>query len=291
MTTDKRRKVGAKYKRHSSGEQIGELAEPVEFSSLVEQSSHEKSAEFDSIEAMATPKQLDEIFKRLQKLDILDSINDRLINFEKELTEVKSKVADLEQSNNFLSSRIANLESQKCDKSTLDKLEERVEDLANRNRRNNLVFLNIPENMEAKYKGNCSELIKNIITENLNLNIDADTFIMDRAHRTPTHLPNNPRPKPRPIHVAFHHYRDRQSVLRAAKNLKINPFPSPDAKFKLVITEDVTPKLQAERAKLWKHRKTLMQENPGRKIYVNYPASLRIIEPDGSTRKIEANDL
>ena len=281
----KKRKTGEKYKRHSSDELAEESSEPAEFGNLAE-NPFDESAEFN----MATKSQIDDIHKRLDKLDILDSINNRLINIEKDFSEVKGKVLDLEQSHNSLSAETEDLRKVKADKTALEKLESQVEDLANRSRRNNLVFLNVPESNEDNC-GGCSELIKIIATENLKLTIDHDSFIIDRAHRTPAHLPNFPRPKPRPIHVAFHHFRDRQTVLRAAKNLKNKPYPTADAKFKLVITEDVTPKLQAERSKLWKHRKTLMEEQPGRKVYVNYPASLRIIEPNGTTRKIEAKDI
>ena len=269
MPRNKHRNVGKKFKRQGSDEPDGDTAEfgnPTEFGNLDTE--------------MATAQQVADIFKRLDKLDILDTINKRLIDFEKELTSVKVKVGDLEKANNFSSAQIETLEQKKADKTALEKLEAQVEDLANRSRRNNLVFLNVPENKEAEHNGKCSELIKAIVTENLKIN--ADGFILDRVHRTPTQMPNVPREKPRPIHVAFHYYSDRQSVLRAAKNLKTNPYPAADAKFKLVIIEDVTPKLQAERAKLWKHRKTLLRENPGRKVYINYPASMKIMEPGGA---------
>ena len=41
----------------------------------------------------------------------------------------------------------------------------------------------------------------------------------------------------------------------------------------------------------WKHRKTLMEETPARKVYINYPATLRMIEPDGSERRMGAKDI
>ena len=78
-----------------------------------------------------------------------------------------------------------------------------MEDLANRSRRNNLVFLNVPKNSEADHQGICSDLIKHIVTKILKLELNPDTFVIDRAHRTPTHLPNVPRAKPSPIHVCF----------------------------------------------------------------------------------------
>ena len=86
--------------------------------------------------------------------------------------------------------------------------------------------------------------------------------------------------------MAFLRYSDRQKVLYAAKNLKTYPYPNA----KVIVAEDVSQKLQAERKKLWKKRWELMKEKPGMKVYVNYPSTLRVVEPDGTTKHIKASD-
>jgi hypothetical protein len=98
---------------------------------------------------------------------------------------------------------------------------------------------------------------------------------------------NQPRDKPRPIHIAFLRYVDKQRYLNAAAKLKDNPYPNAT----VIIAEDLSKKLQAERKKLLKKRQELLKEVPGRKIYVNYPAVLRIVEPDGISRSIKPSEI
>ena len=101
-----------------------------------------------------------------------------------------------------------------------------------------------------------------------------------RAHRTPARPRMTQVTKPRPIHVAFLRYEDRQLVIKSARNLK--DFPIPNAR--VIVAEDLTPKLQAERRELLNARK-------GRKVFVNCPAYLRIVESDGTITTMKASEL
>lgn len=280
-----KRRAGKKYKRFPSSTSDDTDIPTAEFGNPQRTHVHEME--------VATQLQFTQIMERLVKLDMLDDINNRLANMETELVTMRDKITNLEDASEFASANIEALKVEKLDKSEFSKLEEKYEDLANRARRNNLIFLNIPEGNEgAQDSGNqydkCKELIQTILCDNLLVN--GDDMSIERAHRTPTHL-TTPRNRPRPIHVAFLSYFDRQRVLLAAKNLKTNPYPEENAKYKLIISEDVTPKLQEERRKLSKLRKTMLQEVPDRKIFINYPAYLRVVEPDGSVRRIETKDI
>ena len=92
---------------------------------------------------------LKDLQAKLDKLNVLDQINERLIRMENDLSTVKGKVAQLEDGLNYTNSELAEMKG---------KLEKKaVEDLRNRSRRNNLVFYNIPEKAEGQ---DCAAFIK-----------------------------------------------------------------------------------------------------------------------------------
>ena len=117
---------------------------------------------------------LKDIQKKLEKLDMLDKINNQLSTIKHDITNIKSNVTEFEKGLNAVNDDVAEMKEsmkRKADLKQLEDLEREVEDLRNRSRRNNLVFYNIPE----KY------------------------VEIERAHRTPTQLNKN-RKSPRPIH-------------------------------------------------------------------------------------------
>ena len=225
------------------------------------------------------------IMQRLNKLDVLEMINQRLQSIEENVNSMSKRLGDLEQSKEFIAAEM----DKKVNTSDFDKLAAQVDDMANRMRRNNVVLFNVPEQAEGDGEGNqgqkCVVFVKKFIKDHLKLEEEVE---IERAHRTPTRVNQaKTKDKPRPIHVAFLRYGDRQKVLYAAKNLKTYPYP--DAK--VIVAEDLSQKLQVERRKLWKKRWELLQEEPDRKVYVNFPTTLRVVEPDGTTKQIKASEL
>jgi uncharacterized protein YoxC len=271
---EKARKPGEKFRRISSTE------EGAEFSSPYSDDNVYALPEMDD----STNSKLTVIMDQLKKLNVLDSINERLGNIEKDISVMRGKISDLEDAQEFLSNEIKS----KTSTDDFEKLVAQVDDLSNRVRRKNLVFINVPEGAEGDNEGDqavkCEVFVKKFITEYLKL--DAGNIVIERAHRTPMKL-RQPRTSPRPIHIAFLSFVDRQRVLNAAKNLKDNPYPGAT----VIVAEDLTPKLQAERKKLWKKRMDLLKEKKGRKVFVNYPAILRIVEPDGTSRQLKASEI
>ena len=77
-----------------------------------------------------------------------------------------------------------------------DALWQKLDDLENRGRRNNLVFFKVPETDD-----NALDTVKDVLNNFVGMDDQVDT-IVERCHRTPTFkTPNNPHP--RVIHVAF----------------------------------------------------------------------------------------
>ena len=95
---------------------------------------------------------LKDLQAKLDKLNVLDQINERLIRIENDISTVKGK-AQLEDGLNYTNSELAEMKGkleEKAEKDKLKNLEREVEDLRNRSRRNNLIFYNIPEKAEGQ---------------------------------------------------------------------------------------------------------------------------------------------
>ncbi len=275
------RRAGEKFRRISS-EEGAEFGNP-------DSSDNVNMHDMSKSNVMADSVKLDVIMERLKKLDMLDSINNKLENMEKEMTDMKERINELETASEFTSSEINKLNTEKTGNEVFEKLVSQVDDLSNRLRRNNLVLINVPEGAEGNPdEGNHSVRCKNFVNRFIgnHLGLDADSIVIERAHRTPTRV-TRPGAKPRPMHIAFLSYSDRQRVLNSAKNLKDNPFPGA----RVIVAEDLTPKLQAERKRLWAKRRELLNAKQGRKVFVNYPASLRIVEPDGTSTVMKASEI
>ena len=161
---------------------------------------------------------------KLDKLNVLDQINERLIRIENDISTVKGKVDQLEDGLNYTNSKLAEMKGkleEKAEKDKLKDLERDIEDLRNRSRRNNLVFYNIPEKAEGQ---DCAAFIKEFINTHMGLEALCGGVEIERAHRTPTKVPGNNSKKPRPVYVAFLRYTDKVKILsNAAARLKDNP--------------------------------------------------------------------
>ena len=161
---------------------------------------------------------LKELQAQLDKLNVLDKINERLIRIENDITTVKGKVAHLEDRLNYANSELVEMKGKLEEKDKLKDLEREVEDLRNRSRKDNLVFYNIPEKADGQ---DCVAFIKGFIAMHVGLEALCGDVEIERAHRTPTKVPGNNNKKARPMHVAFLRYTDKVKILsNAAARLK-----------------------------------------------------------------------
>ena len=230
-----------------------------------------------------------DIQRRLEKLDLLDKIDEGLIKMEDDMGTIKQKVLELEGGLNSVNSEVADLKEnieKTAQKEHLQLLEEEVEDLRNRSRRNNLVFYNIPERAEGQ---NCTEFIQNFIASHMALETLCGQVEIERAHRTPTYAAKHNMRKPRPIHVAFLRYTDKAKVLaNAAARLKGNPYNGNI----IGIGADFAKKTQDRRKALLPYKKHLQKKlGAGRKVFIAYPAILKYIDEEGRQKTVGDEDL
>ena len=99
-------------------------------------------------------------------------------------------------------------------KSEIKELEDKVDDLENRSRRNNLCFEGISESAGENWQqteNKLKELISTYMPE------VRDDVVIERAHGVGKTRPSEA--KPRKIVARFFNYKDRETILKAKKNL------------------------------------------------------------------------
>lgn len=231
---------------------------------------------------------LKDIQTKLEKLKMLDQINERLIKIESDISSIKENVSELETGLNSVNNEVAELKEsleKKAEKKKLEELERDVEELRNRSRRNNLVFYNVPERAEGQ---DCVEFIQSFVASHMGLETLCGHVEIERAHRTPTTLSSNKK-QPRPIHVAFLRFTDKAKILsNAAARLKDNPFHG-----NLIgIGADFAKKTQERRKALIPFKKHL-QKKIGResKVFITYPATLKYLDENGNVKIVGDDDF
>ena len=107
-----------------------------------------KSDEENKLHMVADDTILEDIKMKLDKLSVLDRIDERLSGIENDLSNIKGNVTELENGWISVNRNVAEMKEEmekKVEKEKLQNLEAADEELRNRSRRNNLVFYNIPE--------------------------------------------------------------------------------------------------------------------------------------------------
>lgn len=181
----------------------------------------------------------------------LKELKEGLQSLEKELADVKQDVET------------------KADKSHVLQLENRITDVQNRSRRNNIVIWNVPKGSEKDTF--MVEFVKrSLLIDHMKL----ENIEIMRAHQTPTAIRRDAS-KLRPIHVDLLKYTDRQYLLaNAAKCLKGNQHDGSS----LGISDDITKDVQEQRKKLKeKHSKNLRQRDDVQFAYMAWSVPAKIL--------------
>lgn len=175
----------------------------------------------------------DKIEVKLNQLDTINSsvgkITGRLDKMESRIKSVETKIVDIEQSKNFDSESIGQLEQkQKEIDSMLQKmksiekehnkasteLKSEIVDLKSRSMRDNLIFYGIEEEQGEKDE-DCVRKVLELIEDKLEIVGAKDTVKLHRAHRMGKY--NNT--KTRPIVAKFAYYPEREEVRSKARKL------------------------------------------------------------------------
>ena len=193
-------------------------------------------------------------------LQTLNTMGDRLAVLESNLLDTNSRVDSNSKDIDDLKTSVEMVED-KCrsliktinnradgNYKEISKLDDQLDDLQNRNRRNNLVFHGVPEGSEQGKS--CEDFVSDFLVSHMKLEGGSEIEI-ERAHRTPTgHRASSTGTaiqRPRLIHCKLLRYTDRQYILKnAARLLKNNPYKGTN----IFISDDVTPRVRQARKRL-----------------------------------------
>ena len=136
----------------------------------------------------------------------------------------------------------------------IEDLGNKLDDLENRSRRNNLCFEGIPESPNETWQESENK-IKHLLSSHMP-EVGTD-FVIEKAHRV-----GRPRSdsKPRKIVARFLNYRDREAVFKTKKKLNVtNMFVNEDYSDRVIKEEIDIPIGRREWRKYYQHRKSRQQ--------------------------------
>ena len=234
-------------------------------------------------------------------------MDNKLDNIIRSITEVNTKFDKLEARQDAIEKRFTDMEaslafgdkereSMKCklDKlPNIDKLNDevkqlrnKIDDLENRGRRNNIIFYNIPEKAEGDMS--CEDFITELIDKHMNMKTRpgaGSPIIIERAHRIGS-VANNT--KPRPVIARVLNWRDRVFILKNAPAiLKKNKYKGNP----LFIGDDVSQNIRKQRQVLTEHMKKLRAQNKFAYIPYSIPPVLVTKNGNGDFIRIHPKDL
>ena len=185
-------------------------------------------------------------------------INQRLDNLSKEVSDLTHSLQffqnETDEKLNSLSERVNTVEEKikQKPKWAID-IEEKLVDLEDRSRRNNLRFEGLAEDKKEPWQVTTDKLYNFIERE---LHIDCKDVVIERAHRAGT---TNTDRKPRAIVAKFLSYQDKIQILRNCKKLKGTPY---------CVYEDFSKETVELRKKLWKQ--VLINRDNRKVSFLNY---------------------
>ena len=145
----------------------------------------------------------------------------------------------------------------------LEGAKEKIDELENRSRRNNVVVWGVPEGMEGH---DCAKFVASVVGEAV------PHAAIQRAHRSGSGRSN----RPRPIHVGFRSYLEKvaakKSLLTTFKEKKYNHGDSKDVK--LFVSDDYSKTVQKMRKASLPKLKELRAK--GLNAFFVFPATIKI---------------
>ncbi|XP_072023244.1 uncharacterized protein [Amphiura filiformis] len=240
----------------------------------------------------AIMRELNKITKLLNKvISRLDTMEVSMQKLESDQKDMRTKVIDLEASAEQVNATLEDMKQERKSfvmKTELDSMKQQLDDLANRSRRNNLVFWGIPENSENS--PDCCGFMEDFIVNYMQVE-NGENIEIERAHRSPMGKMAAQqairRGAPRPMFVKLLRYPDREVLLKSAsKYLKDKEYRGE----KIFITDDVTQAVRAERKQLIGLRKKLIKEGKYAFVPWTVPACL-LVKRGGAYKKLTVSDI
>lgn len=188
---------------------------------LVEDAGEQGACQSDEAQAVANstdPVNLADIMEAIKSMngsmnEKFDSLESTLSQTLVSLSEVTSRVTDLEKASADYEGRISELEAHCRDWfETCKTLSSKLDDLEGRSRRQNIKIIGLPEKVE---EGRPTQFVADFLVKILGASNFPKSLKIDRAHRTGPI--GNAQSRPRSMVARLHHYPDKEKILRLAR--------------------------------------------------------------------------
>uniref|UniRef100_A0A6M2D5R7 Putative myosin light chain kinase smooth muscle-like protein ovary overexpressed n=1 Tax=Rhipicephalus microplus TaxID=6941 RepID=A0A6M2D5R7_RHIMP len=173
-----------------------------------------------------------EIIRRMNDYSTAQtSLQDTLVQLKDRLDSLEASVIPIANAQEQFASMKSHMQS--IDKS-IASIADKVDDLENRSRRNNIIIHGFREPADETLSSLCECVSRDFFQEKLQLSING----MERCHRIGSKRPH----KTRPIVIKLLDYREKQSILKNCGKLKNSG---------MYVTEDYSEKVRNIRKRLW----------------------------------------
>ena len=196
----------------------------------------------------------------------LSLVRQELQKTNERITEAEGRISQIEDDLYPVKQVVKTMEEQ------MSKFEEKLDEMENRNRRDNVRLVGLPEKSEGT---NPTEFLESWFSKLFGKDSFSPQFSIERAHRVPTKLPP-PGGRPRSILMKFLNFKDKAMLLRRSREMgdifwegsKVSLYP------------DFSPLLQKRRASFIEVKRKMQKF---KLIYaLLYPARLRVVALDGT---------
>lgn len=194
----------------------------------------------------------------------MDRITQKVERHDSKITALETRTSDIEDSCTDLSKQLKDMVD------LLNSVQSKNSDLEARSRRNNVRFTGIPESTNIP---NMEEYIETMARELFSSDL-SDLFLIERAHRTLSPRPQ-PGMSPRPIIARVLNYRDRDAILKSAREKGMLHYQGN----KIEVYPDYTMQVQNARRTFLPAKKIFQQL--GTRYALIYPAKLRVQQQNG----------
>lgn len=205
----------------------------------------------------------------------LKTLTEHMGDLKEDMVRVRQDIRQINERVKVVESRVSEVEDQlpplsksvQSNAQAITALLNKVDDLENRSRRNNVRLVGVPENAEGR---NPVAFFETWLPNVLGKDALSSFFAIERAHRVPTR-PFPPGGPPRPILLKLLHFRDRDMILRLArekKDLEIGGH-------KISIYPDFSSEIQRRRMQFTDVKRRLRDLNIP--YSMQYPTKLRVV--------------
>ncbi|GFS06912.1 hypothetical protein ElyMa_002976000 [Elysia marginata] len=171
---------------------------------------------FDSPRSLRTePKDTNDILVAIQQLgNRFDSVDTKISNIDSNVQEMKAQNVQLQDQIKDLVSANTELKQENDElQKRLKTLEDKMDDVEARSRRNNILVHGLPPDNEQETWDDCEKVVRKMI--NNHLEIDDASIQIDRAHRLRSNNGTGA------IIVRITHYKDKENIMKKIRrNLK-----------------------------------------------------------------------